>query len=690
MDKEYIFFSRDNLDMIYMVLKEDINSRFNYNLDNEDRDFKTQLFNTMSKVYTENKNKDLKLLNKYVIQESAPNFIEKITSLYKNQSLNLSKNTIRDSDIINKQHDLIKKTSVNLRPESNSYNRDEITAAYDNITKIRSDETNRPLLVKDDFELQNDTNIDPEEMEQTLQKVINERNDGRKTNKIEKTTLISDLNQSNDSRKKNQIEKTTLISDLKNSIDENQITYNVNQLNNSEYQSNLSFMDERNNESRAIIDQNSEKNPSDLYKKNEEQNTIMESIYKDKQSKEVNQLDILIPDTDIKYHKKNNWISISSKDRDWINDKNSRFNYTVFFNPSSDNWDKVPIYQNNKTKPQNHQQYEKGILGDINDTGWTDDNGNIYDKYDMNKPEGDIVGYDTIVIKGNNNLKINTIYRNIYSIELVNVFIPVEDIYLSHDTTVEINIYSYPYLILNISEFSGIYNSTDDKINSSFCKLIIDSNIKTNNNHRGFEKFISSANEKKIFFPKPLESLTKLSLQLLTPMGEELSYQPGVYEINNLSFSALDSGINNMYIKIVIKKYFSVKILQKTDLILLKNIQINNSVFSNNMDLREVRDKFISYLEKPSGHRVIEIKNSDINSYKCSNTFYINNNGKLNYDTGQFELDDYECEQSWVCYQPFLDILPNCAISGKFININLQNSYTFTITTNDIDYKYSM
>ena len=41
-------------------------------------------------------------------------------------------------------------------------------------------------------------------------------------------------------------------------------------------------------------------------------------------------------------------------------------------------------------------------------------------------------------------------------------------------------------------------------------------------------------------------------------------------------------------------------------------------------------------------------------------------------------------------YQTFITLLTNSNISGKLINISLQNTFTFKITTNEIDYSYDI
>lgn len=134
-----------------------------------------------------------------------------------------------------------------------------------------------------------------------------------------------------------------------------------------------------------------------------------------------------------------------------------------------------------------------------------------------------------------------------------------------------------------------------------------------------------------------------------------------------------------------LSEYFNIKFLQKTDLILFKNIKIKHNDFTTNMEMRNMRDQFIKYLEETAGHYVIEIEEKNI--YNLSKTIYINNNGKMNNTIGSFELDMYDNPDK---YETFLTLLSNSNISGKLINISLQNTFTFKITTNEIDYRYDV
>ena len=707
--KENVFFSGDNLDILYNVLKQDIQNRYNYNLDTEERTFKTEIFNNMSTVYHNHKEKNLKKINQIVLKYVAPKFIKQIQP---RSISHKSQNKIRDAEIIDRQHDLIKQTEINLRPKTSNNNHEESIENALDIIKNERDDMRKPLLTQDDFQLPMDVKVSSDEMEVKFKNALKKRDDivtneiniNHNSIPIVNNESIPIVNNgsipivNNGSTPIVNNGSTPIVNNGSTPIVNNGPTPIVNNgstpiVNNGStpFFDNPSFVEIRNNEQIDIIKQNENSNPSDLYKNNMDNNTIIDKLYKEQLKISSDPTEVLIPEKKIKYHKTTNLVSISSIDRNWNISSNNRYNYSIFFSPSVDNWDKIPIYENNKTIPQNAEQYKNGVVGNLNINGWNDSNGKNYPKYNPDKPNGDIVGYDTILIKGNDGIKIDTIYKNIYSIELVNAFLPIENIIVSHDSNITVNIHSFPYLILCISEITDIYSSTNDFISNCFCKLVIDNNIKTNDIHRGFETLVPASDEKRVFFPKPLDSLNKLSIKILTPQGEILSNERDFYNFSKLSIEdpqgiGVDFTNKNLYIKIVTDNYFNEKILQKTDIIMFKKIQITHHDFSTNLDLREIRDQFINYLLGPDGHLIINLGIQNI--YNCTNELYISNNGKINYDNGLFELNNYNYDSNKLI--DFFNLLPNCDISGTFININLQNNFTFKIVTNEIDYKYTI
>ena len=67
MDKDSFYFSSENLDLLYELLKNDIINKFNLNIDNEKTHYKTKLFCIIIKKQINNKTKSIKELNQLVL-----------------------------------------------------------------------------------------------------------------------------------------------------------------------------------------------------------------------------------------------------------------------------------------------------------------------------------------------------------------------------------------------------------------------------------------------------------------------------------------------------------------------------------------------------------------------------------------------------------------------------------------------
>lgn len=124
---------------------------------------------------------------------------------------------------------------------------------------------------------------------------------------------------------------------------------------------------------------------------------------------------------DIELQLREKIIIISSKDRNYYTE--SINNFSIFFNPSDDSFERYPVYYNNPTIPQTYQQRIDGVKGDPNINGWKDKDNNIYPAYNPNKPSGEIITYDSLFISGSSKSSIVCRLNNIVSIKVQKVYI---------------------------------------------------------------------------------------------------------------------------------------------------------------------------------------------------------------------------------------------------------------------------
>ena len=151
-------------------------------------------------------------------------------------------------------------------------------------------------------------------------------------------------------------------------------------------------------------------------------------------------------------------IIINSLDRNHYYEKLN--NFSIKFNPSSNKFIIVPVYENNPTVPQTYDERKKGVLGVLNVNGWSSEDGIIYEKYDASKPYGEIVAYDSILQKANHSAYVPYNIKNITSIKISKMLIPLG----MKPSLIENNKPFTNYVKVILSDIDSYYHSTSSDI----------------------------------------------------------------------------------------------------------------------------------------------------------------------------------------------------------------------------------
>ena len=145
-------------------------------------------------------------------------------------------------------------------------------------------------------------------------------------------------------------------------------------------------------------------------------------------------------------------------------------------------------------------------------------------------------------------------FRNIVRIEFVKAILPGEGLDLlvskgggaSYDTSLNMNILSYPYIQVRIPELDNNIHGTNNGLNAAFGVLQYDANwvSDTSSAQRGYlamiPKFLKC---QKVYSPTPLATLQKLSFRFERPDGTILSAAPDTLDIQHIyPSSALKNG----------------------------------------------------------------------------------------------------------------------------------------------------
>tara|TARA_Y100000389_G_C17468566_1_gene528055 strand:- start:5465 stop:6757 length:1293 start_codon:yes stop_codon:yes gene_type:complete len=224
------------------------------------------------------------------------------------------------------------------------------------------------------------------------------------------------------------------------------------------------------------------------------------------------------------------------------------------------------------------------------------------------------------------------VLKNVVSLEIGHVILPATDYNM---------VLQYPFLYLLIDEFPGIQHSTSEKGRRALTKLIRDKKwIETEDDNVRYvlmnTRSVGSGASVGWFSDKPIISINKMTISILTPNGYPLKTEQDVFELENI----VD---DNDVIQIFTPNTFS------TSTFYVGNRLAFQRVDSNNLALN-------TYLEE-NEHIIVEISNLEnrINIQKQSSSFD---------SSGNFIYESY----SNINVQ-----------SGMLMNISLQSSFGFNL-----------
>lgn len=199
-------------------------------------------------------------------------------------------------------------------------------------------------------------------------------------------------------------------------------------------------------------------------------------------------------------------------------------------------------------------------------------------------------------------------FKNIVRIELVKVTLPGESLHVTvsrrrdvaiPDTTYQDNVLNSPFITLRVAELDNNNFGTDQFIDRSFGVLHYDSQWVSDQTTqtRGFLGFLPKHLAcQKVFYPTPLSTLQKLTIDLRLPNGELISISPDTFDVGGILAPQLNEIIGTMFPFLNAIKY--------TDTSLRYNMMIpQNSGNPANFYINTA--KFFSKFEMSTGDRIV-------------------------------------------------------------------------------------
>ena len=240
-------------------------------------------------------------------------------------------------------------------------------------------------------------------------------------------------------------------------------------------------------------------------------------------------------------------------------------------------------------------------------------------------------------------------FRNIVRIEFVKAIMPGEGLDMivsktgvsTYDSSVNVNILSFPYIQVRIPELDTNNYGTNQGLNSAFGVLQYDGNWISDTGittQRGYLAMIPKFMKcQKTYTPTPLATIQKLSFQFQRPDGTLLSsiadtldisqifpsitLTGGGYTLTNTNY-ARDAAVDisgSAYYWLKTTKYFNHWTVSKGDKIIVKNLNWNTTPTGNAITQMP---EFLNYIQQDSGLLVVDTGVINGTTFQSGGTAY--------------------------------------------------------------------
>lgn len=308
----------------------------------------------------------------------------------------------------------------------------------------------------------------------------------------------------------------------------------------------------------------------------------------------------------------------------------------------------------------------------------------------------------------------NIKFKNIVRIEFIKAIVPTEGIDIlarqtadiSFNTDLNVNVLSFPYLMVRIPELDTNNFGTNNNLDNAFSVIQYDANWISDNNalNRGYLAMIPKFMKcQRVYYPTPLATLQKLSIQLQRPDGNLVSDTLDTLDVSGFLLSSQLTANPNpsnvagtryadttgSYIWVQTSVFFSKFAVSQGDRVVFRNIAFGSSYTAN-----AGTNDFLAFIQRSTGHVVVDVGRF----YKTGGTNYYatgaNSQGYCNYIiirnnfadpvTGSTSLQLYG--GSSAANTALNNSLPGSKLStGRFINLNHQTQFVLRVITRDMD-----
>lgn len=377
------------------------------------------------------------------------------------------------------------------------------------------------------------------------------------------------------------------------------------------------------------------------------------------------------------------FVMIHSLDRNWVVDR-ERYRYRVRFSAMGRSTLRVPYTRNNPTVPFTSSDVSSGLP---NTMGWVNKDGQWYPPYDASAPKGDVLGYEEVVTVVEPDASTASSFRNVRSIAVTGATLPTEMFHRMRGPSANPNVDLPEYdmstqcVLVNVAEFSDVYDGTSDAIRRAFCVLRFESYHQAKNGRR-YVNLAPVQQEAKVFHPVPLASLNHITLSLHAPNGTLISAsRDGVGVLSIAPYMSY-------YMQVFSTTYFTVDAFHSGDLVLFKNHRMY--MFDSNEQSVARIAAFNDFVNRPEGHVITEL--GAPNEYGFYNNFTIFGPSEFDEENGRdvpATVDGVSLSDELGLYQTklyengYYEGQPG--ENGVMLNVSMQHTISMTIETESAD-----
>ena len=244
------------------------------------------------------------------------------------------------------------------------------------------------------------------------------------------------------------------------------------------------------------------------------------------------------------YVTRTHYLEVSSADRlRVLNSTENPFSFTVYFGSDEPGYRVVPKFEfdpmvdvddnvpftdgdcdRHMTIDINEMLHRRGIRGIPTQEG-------LHSNEDV-KSDAELPPTEYITLYNcptSTRANVNTVYRNVIGMQTNYV-----QLYMDSSLLAQI-----PYILLEISQFNNVYDSTTNDVSKSFCKLFYDRSTAPSTDSN-IHVFVPLNRERKMFVT-PLANIDRLTFQVLVPCNDIWTKQTEMYRFTEIELSRLSS-----------------------------------------------------------------------------------------------------------------------------------------------------